>query len=92
MKIRSLLALVGLAMSFALPTLAQQTNTPDPRIALLGSATTNGRASQRRIVVFDFEVHDGADPGESVGKDPEQSAIAQASVRGCLDRVQKRLN
>jgi hypothetical protein len=30
----------------------------------------------RRIIVFDFEVqvHDGADPGESVGKDPEQSA------------------
>ena len=33
MKIRSLLALVGLAISFASPTFAQQTNTPDPRIA-----------------------------------------------------------
>jgi hypothetical protein len=31
-------------------------------------------------------------PGESVGKDPEQSAIAQARVRGCVDRAQKRLN
>jgi uncharacterized protein (TIGR02246 family) len=29
MKIRSLLALVGLAISFALPTFAQQTSTPD---------------------------------------------------------------
>ena len=42
-----------------------------------------------RIIVFDFEIHDGADPGESVGKDPEQSAIAQAGVRGRVDRVQK---
>src|SRR5467141_982823 len=32
MKIRLILALVGLAISFALPTFAQQTNTPDPQI------------------------------------------------------------
>ena len=32
MKIRILRALVGLAMSFALPTFAQQTNTPDPQL------------------------------------------------------------
>ena len=32
MKIRRLLALVGLAISFALPTFAQQTNTPDPQL------------------------------------------------------------
>jgi ketosteroid isomerase-like protein len=32
MKIRSLLALVGLAISFALPTFAQQTNKPDPKL------------------------------------------------------------
>ena len=31
MKIR-LLALVGLAIFFALPTIAQQTNTPDPKL------------------------------------------------------------
>ena len=32
MKIRLLLALVGLAISFALPTFAQQKNTPDPQL------------------------------------------------------------
>jgi transcriptional regulator with XRE-family HTH domain len=35
---------------------------------------------------------DGADPGESVGKSAEQSAIAEAGVRGCLDHAQKPLN
>ena len=33
MKIRSLLALVGLAISIALPTFAQQKETVDPQIA-----------------------------------------------------------
>jgi len=32
MKIRVLLTLAGLAISFALPTFAQQTNTPDPQL------------------------------------------------------------
>ena len=32
MKIRFLLALLGLAISFALPTFAQKTNTPDPQL------------------------------------------------------------
>src|ERR1700736_1925838 len=45
-----------------------------------------------RIIVFDLQVHDGADPGESVGKDPEQSAIAEARVRGCVDHAQELLN
>jgi hypothetical protein len=45
-----------------------------------------------RIIVFDFEVNDGADSGKSVGKGPEQSAIAQAGVRGGLNRVNKPLN
>jgi len=31
-KIPLLLGLVGLAISFALPTFAQQTNTPDPQL------------------------------------------------------------
>jgi hypothetical protein len=45
-----------------------------------------------RIIVFDLQVHDSADPGESVGKDPEQSAIAEAGVGGCFDRAKKPLN
>ena len=45
-----------------------------------------------RIIVFDLQVHDGADPGESVGKSTKESAIAQAGVRGCLDRFKKPLN
>ena len=32
MKTRSLLALVGLAISFASPAFAQQTNAPDPQL------------------------------------------------------------
>ena len=32
MKIRLLLTLAGLAIAFALPTFAQQTNTPDPKL------------------------------------------------------------
>jgi ketosteroid isomerase-like protein len=32
MRIRLLLTIVGLAISFALPTFAQQTNTPDPKV------------------------------------------------------------
>ena len=32
MKIRLLVALVGFAISFALPTFAQQTNMPDPQL------------------------------------------------------------
>ena len=32
MKIRSVVTLVGLAISFALPTFAQQTNTPNPQL------------------------------------------------------------
>jgi len=32
------------------------------------------------------------DPGERVSKDPKQNAIAQARVRGRVDRVQKPLD
>ena len=45
-----------------------------------------------RIIVFDFKVHDGSDPGKSVGKRGEQGAIAETGVRGYLDRVQQLLN
>jgi SnoaL-like protein len=38
MRICSLFALIGLAISFSLPTVAQQTNTPDPELrAWLGA-------------------------------------------------------
>ena len=40
MKIRLVSALVGLAISFALPTLAQQTNTPDPQLRQVVDALT----------------------------------------------------
>jgi hypothetical protein len=33
-----------------------------------------------RIIIFDLQVHDGADPGEGVGKDPEQSAVPKAGL------------
>jgi pimeloyl-ACP methyl ester carboxylesterase len=33
------------------------------------------------IIVFDLEVHGGADPGKSVGKDPQQSASRDAGLR-----------
>jgi hypothetical protein len=46
MKIHLLVALVGLSISFAVPTFAQQTNTPDPQIAqqrnFLGDANALG--------------------------------------------------
>jgi hypothetical protein len=45
-----------------------------------------------RIIVFDPQVHDGADPGGRVGKDPKQSAIPEAGVSGRIDRVKKLLN
>ena len=45
-----------------------------------------------RIIIFDLQIHDGADPGESVGQDPEQSAIAETGMRGWLDRVEKLLD
>ena len=39
-----------------------------------------------RIIVFDLEIHDGADPGERVGKDPEQK-ISELTVRGTAGRL-----
>ena len=41
MKIRLVVALVGLAISFALPTFAQQTNTPDPQLRQAVDALAN---------------------------------------------------
>jgi hypothetical protein len=35
---------------------------------------------------LDLQIHDGTNPGEGVSKSAEQGAIAEASVRGCLDQ------
>ena len=45
-----------------------------------------------RIIVFDLQVHERADPGESVSKRGKQGAIAEAIVRECLDPVKKLLD
>jgi hypothetical protein len=44
MKIRLVITLIGLAISFALPTFAQQTEKPDPQLreALLALAKKHG--------------------------------------------------
>jgi len=44
------------------------------------------------IVFDDFEVHDGADPGEGIGQGAEQSAIAEADMREGIDRVKQRVD
>jgi hypothetical protein len=50
MKIRSVLALVGLAISFALPTFAQQTNTPNPTApAATNTATRSATTTSTQI-------------------------------------------
>jgi len=41
---------------------------------------------------LDLEIHDGADPGESVSKRGKQGAIAEARMSECLDRVVKLLH
>jgi hypothetical protein len=53
--------------------------------------STNTPRKMTVPVVAGFGIN-GADAGESVGKDPKQSAIAEAGVRGCLDDAQKFLN
>ena len=43
--------------------------------------------------VYDLPAIDnGADPRERVSEDPEQGAIAETGMGGCLDRVQKLLH
>jgi len=54
MKARLLFALVGLAISFALPTYAQQTNTPDPK---LRSQIKEVQASNNLVTVDEDSPH-----------------------------------
>jgi RNA polymerase sigma factor (sigma-70 family) len=56
------------------------------------SVSSGQEAFPGSVVIFDFQIHNGTDPGESVGKDPEQGAIAESGVRGRVDRVKKPLN
>ena len=52
MRIRFLLALVGLAISFALPSFAQQTNSPDPEL-------------REALTTFNKKVDDGLNSGDA---------------------------
>jgi hypothetical protein len=46
-----------------------------------------------RIIVFDLQIHDGADPGESVGQGPKQNAIVDLYLnRRLLSQVIHDLN
>jgi ketosteroid isomerase-like protein len=54
MKIRSVVALVGLAISFALPTYAQQTNAPDPQL-------------RDQLVAFDKKFDEAFNNNDAVG-------------------------
>jgi len=55
-------------------------------------AEAEHKAFSGRIIVFDPKVHDGADPGKSVGKSGKEGAIAEADVVENLDSVQKLLD
>jgi ketosteroid isomerase-like protein len=60
MKIRLLFALVGLAISFALPTFAQETNKPDPRlrerfIALIKKSTDARDQNDAAAIAAEFK-------------------------------------
>ena len=62
MKIRSLLSLVGLAISFALPTFAQQPNAPDPQsreaLATLNKNFDDGLVNSDAAVLAAFYTDD----------------------------------
>jgi hypothetical protein len=67
MRIRLVVALVGLAISFALPTFAQQKDTADPQIidqlnAL--SKKTNDAFNNGRCRRPGCDLHAGRGPGE----------------------------
>jgi hypothetical protein len=76
MKIRLAISLLGLAISFALPTYAQQTNTPDPKL-------------RERFISCKAEVLFGGKDGPSVHTQPPlfahiRQGVPQRSV-GDLD-------
>jgi len=79
MKIRLLLTLVGLAISFALPTFAQQTNTPDPKLReqILALAKKfdeawNSNAAAAVSALFTDDAMEVTDTGPLYGRDALQ--------------------
>ena len=61
MKTRLLLTLAGLAIGFALPTFAQQTNTPDPKLRdeLVAFQPQNGAPMRWQGHCLDLCVREG---------------------------------
>jgi hypothetical protein len=90
MKIRLLLALVGLAIGFAVPTLAQQKETVDPQIieqlVALGKkyaeAVDNNDAAAVAALYTEDAV-DVADTGPICGREPFRN-IGQTRSRKCI--------
>jgi ketosteroid isomerase-like protein len=76
MKIRFLLALVGLAIGFTLPTFAQQTNTPDPQLrqvvdeqgAKFDKAFNNNDAAALAALYAENAILVTADAGQVYGR------------------------
>ena len=76
MKLRLLLAVAGLAIAFALPTFAQQTDTPDPKLReqLLSLAKkfddvyNNGDAAGM-VALYTEDAVEVADTGPSYGRE-----------------------
>ena len=86
MKIRSLLALVCLAVSFAVPVLAQQTNTPDPQlrdqiVALLEKFTeawnNNDAAALAALYTKDVVFCGGEGSGPHYGREAIEKHFAE---------------
>jgi uncharacterized protein (TIGR02246 family) len=86
MKIRFLPALVGLAIGFALPTFAQQTNTPDPQlreqiVALFGKFTeawnNNDAAALAALYTKDAVFCGGEGSGPHYGREAIEKHFAE---------------
>ena len=80
MKIRAAVTLVGFAVSFALPTFAQQTNTPNPQLR------------QRLLAVIEkhadaMNKNDGAAAAALFTEDAIYLTDRGLSLFRCLDRV-----
>jgi len=86
MKTQLILALVGLAIGFALPTSAQQTNTPDPKlrdelVALFSKFTeawnNNDAAALAALYTKDAVFCGGEGSGPHYGREAIQKHFAE---------------